>query len=124
MFELTDIIYFLIIFIILHFWWKTMQAREKAETIVKAACQLENMQLLDATVSLKKFSYEKNKRGNRIFLRYFSFEFSDTGEERREGIIAMHSTVRHYLFMDLPEKPTITINSQNDSINNDDNEGN
>jgi len=86
-----------------------MQARERAEKIAKAACKKENMQLLDATVSLKKMSFEKDRHSRRIFLRYFSFEFTDSGNKRLSGMIAMHNTVQQYLFMDLPEKPTITL---------------
>lgn len=111
MLELTDILYFLLIFIIVHFWWKTMQARERAEKIAQAACKKENVQILDVTVSLKKFSFEKNKKGQRIFLRYFNFEFSLNGEDRHMGTIAMRGTVKQYLYMDLPEKPTIDLHA-------------
>ncbi|MDH3325374.1 MAG: DUF3301 domain-containing protein [Gammaproteobacteria bacterium] len=109
MLELSDVVYLLIAFIVVHFWWKTMQARERAEKIAQDACKREKMQLLDATVSLKKFGFEKNNFGSRIFLRYFSFEFSSDGEERRIGTIAMRDSVQQYLYMDLPEKPVIDI---------------
>lgn len=111
MLELTDVVYLLIAFVAAHFWWKTMQARERAEKIAQEVCKRENMQLLDATVSLKKFSFEKDDRGNRIFLRYFSFEFSSNGEERRSGTIAMRHSIQYYLYMDLPEQPVIDIES-------------
>ena len=110
MLELTDIIYFLLAFIAGHFWWQTMQARERAEKIAQAACKQENMQILDVTVSLKKFGFEKDRHGNRVFLRYFNFEFSKTGEERLLGTIAMRGSVQQYLHMDLPDKPTIHLN--------------
>ena len=94
MLELTDILYFLAIFIAVHFWWKTMQARERAEKIAQAACKREGVQILDVTVSLRKFGFEtiraKNStQGSRVFLRYFEFEFSLTGEDRHIGTIAM-----------------------------------
>lgn len=109
MLELTDILYLLAAFIAIHFWWKTMQARERAEKIAQAACKKENMQILDVTVSLKKFGFEKDRYGNRIFLRYFNFEFSQTGEDRHIGTVAMRGAVQQYLYMDLPERPTIDI---------------
>lgn len=114
MLELSDVLFLLTAFVAVHFWWKTMQARERAEKIAINACQRENMQLLDATVSLKKFSFEKDKINNRIFLRYFSFEFTDTGDERRSGIIAMRGATQHYIYMDLPDKPTIEIEETHD----------
>ena len=89
-----------------------MQAREKAEKLAQIACQRENVQLLDGTVALKKFSYEKDQHGNRQFLRYFSFSFSITGADRHIGTIAMQHLRQRYLVMDLPEQPTITIESE------------
>jgi len=86
-----------------------MQARERAEKLALIACERENVQLLDGTVSLKKFSYEKNKKGQRVFLRYFNFSFSTTGADRHSGTIAMFRLHQQYVVMDLPEKPTITI---------------
>ena len=116
MYELSDVVYLLIAFVVIHFWWKTMQARERAEAIAKKACRDENMQLLDATVSLKKIGFEKNQFGNRIFLRYFNFEFTHTGEDRRKGIIAMCASRQFYTFMDLPEKPTISIDGSDNIL--------
>lgn len=107
--ELVDIVYIAIAVLAGRFWWQTMQAREKAEKLALIACQRENVQLLDATVALKKFSYEKSKRGRRVFLRYFSFQFSTTGTDRHTATIAMWKMHQQYLVMDLPEKPTITI---------------
>ncbi|HFD32160.1 MAG TPA: DUF3301 domain-containing protein [Gammaproteobacteria bacterium] len=119
MLELSDIIYLLVAFILGHFWWKTMQARERAEKIAKAVCKQENMQLLDATVSLKKFGFEKDRAGNRIFLRYFSFEFSDTGDKRWSGTIVMRGAVQHHLIMDLPEKTIIDVENNKTATNTD-----
>lgn len=130
MFELTDILYFLFVFIVGHFWWKTMQAREQAEKIAQAACKRENVQILDVTVSLKKIGFEnirlKNnghgrqdsqKNTQRVFLRYFNFEFSHTGEDRHIGTIAMRGATQQYLYMDLPERPTIDIEATEFSNN-------
>lgn len=86
-----------------------MQARERAEQIAQAACKKENVQILDVTVSLKKIGFRKNKQGQYRFFRYFNFEFSLTGEDRRTGTIAMHGTNEQYIYMDLPEQPVIEI---------------
>ena len=107
--ELIDIVYIVIAILTGRFWWLTMQARERAQKLALIACERENVQLLDGTVSLKKFSYEKKPKGRRVFLRYFNFTFSLTGTDRHNGTIAMYQLHQHYLVMDLPEKPTITI---------------
>ena len=108
--ELTDIVYGIFIFLIAHFWWKTMQARERAEKLAILACKRENVQLLDATVSLKKLGFIKNTN-NYSFVRYFIFEFTSDNIERRKGVIVMRDTHQEYLIMDLEESPTINIDN-------------
>lgn len=107
--ELSDIVLLALIFLLARFWWQTLEAREMAEKLCKNACIKENVQLLDGTVSLKKLRLEKSTRGRRMLLRYFSFEFSASSDDRREGVIAMHGIRQQYLVMDLPEESIITI---------------
>ena len=57
-----------------------MQAREHAEKLARLACQRENVQFLDSTVSLKKFSIARLSDKNLHLLRYLSKEF-----KRRQG---------------------------------------
>lgn len=84
-----------------------MQAREHAKKLAAIACSRENMQLLDDTVALKKFAFEKARSGRRFFLRYFSFEFSSNGYDRRSGVIALSGLHLYFSYLDLPEHPTI-----------------
>lgn len=112
--ELTDIAYGIIVFLLGHFWWKTMQAREHAEKLAKLACKRENVQLLDATVSLKKFGFKKSENNNAYFVRYFNFEFTSDSMERRKGVIVMRGIHQEYLIMDLAESPTIDIENDHE----------
>lgn len=107
--ELTDIIFGMVVFLAGHFWWKTMQARERAEQLAILACKRENVQLLDATVALKKFGFNKSTRGSFYLVRYFNFEFTSDNLERRSGVIVMRDAHQEYLVMDLEESPTINI---------------
>ena len=107
--ELQDIIIGMIVFLLGYFWWKTMQARERAEQLAIIACKRENVQLLDATVALKKFGFNKSKTNGYYLVRYFSFEFSSDNLERRKGVIVMRDAHQEYLVMDLEESPTIDI---------------
>lgn len=109
--ELIDIIFGIFVFLAAYFWWKTMQAREKAEKLAKLACKRENVQLLDATVSLKKIGFNKSSSGYYL-VRYFNFEFTIDGIERRTGVIVMRENRQEYLIMDLPENPTISIENE------------
>ena len=107
--ELSDIIFGIIVFLLGHFWWKTMQAREHAEKLAILACKRENVQLLDATVSLKKIGFKKSSNNNYCFVRYFNFEFTSDNVQRRKGVIVMRDTHQEYLIMDLEDSPTINI---------------
>ena len=86
-----------------------MQARERAEKLVKLACNRQQVQLLDGTVAFKKLAWERDSHGNRHFLRYFQFEFTLTGGERCEGIISLKGIRQEYLFLDLPDEPVFHI---------------
>jgi len=85
-----------------------MQAREHAQVLARKACEREGVQLLDVTVALKSMKLRRRKGGGWVLLRYFSFEFSCTGEERREGVIAMIGNRQDYLYMDLPD-PLLSV---------------
>lgn len=107
--ELHHIIYLLIAFLIIRFWWLTFKARELAEQLVKRICTAEDIQLLDGTVALSKFGIKKSKPFQLKLIRYFKFEFSTNSVDRRQGLIALHQNHQEYIFMDLPEKPTIDV---------------
>jgi len=107
--ELQHIVYLLVAFIILRFWWQTMQAREVAEKLAREACKRENVQLLDGTVSLKKIRIRWLTLQSSPVLRYFSFEFTHSGEERREGTIALSGLNQQILVMNLDDNTTIDV---------------
>ncbi|MDH5547396.1 MAG: DUF3301 domain-containing protein [Gammaproteobacteria bacterium] len=114
MLEFSDILVITLLAAMAHFWWKTMQAREQAVKLARDACARENVQLLDATVALKKLSWEKAPNGRRYGLRYFGFEFSCDGTDRREGYIALHGLNKYSLVMDLPVSEGVTIEEMRD----------
>jgi len=114
--ELSSIILSFALIGIFWFWWRTMQAREYAEKLARLACQREHVQFLDGTVALKRIRYIKDKRGNYHLLRYFGFEFSVSGSDRYPGVVTMRAMVQQYLHMDLPERPTITVDSETENV--------
>lgn len=108
--ELIHVLYLLIAFIILRQWWKTYQARELAEKMAKRICQKENVQLLDGTVAFNKINIKKNSWLDIQLIRFFKFEFTINGVDRRTGIIALNQYQKQeYVFLDLPESPTIDV---------------
>lgn len=70
-------------------WISIMRARERAVQYAKKLCAAEEVQLLDFTVALENFSFARDAIGRAALRRTYHFEFSDTGNNRREGRIVM-----------------------------------
>ena len=71
------------------FWLDSLKAREIGMAAAHQACAAEGVQLLDETVvgALPRFGRDA---GGRLRLRrVFSFEFSDTGNNRRRGSVTL-----------------------------------
>jgi len=72
------------------FWWMdSLKAREIAVQVGKQACRERGLQFLDDTVALVRTSLRRNEEGTLIFQRIYRFEFSDTGDNRRDGDITL-----------------------------------
>ena len=71
------------------FWIDTLKARERALAAGRSACERNSLQLLDATVQFAKLRVARNDEGRLRLRRTYTFEFSDTGNNRRHGAIVM-----------------------------------
>jgi len=71
------------------FWYATMAARERAVSVGRDLCGREGLQLLDDTVALRSLSFGRDAMGRLALRRRYGFEFSDTGNNRRDGEIEM-----------------------------------
>jgi hypothetical protein len=70
-------------------WLDSLRARERAVQAGKTACQRYDLQFLDDTVSFAKLRLARDEGGQLKFSRTYTFEFSDTGNNRRHGAIVM-----------------------------------
>jgi len=75
--------------IVIAAWLSIMRARESAIRHAKKICAAEDVQLLDFTVALEKLSLARDQQGRAALRRTYRFEFSDTGNNRREGRIVL-----------------------------------
>jgi hypothetical protein len=66
-----------------------MQAREQAVAVARRACADAGLQFLDESVALSRTRLARNSSGQLQFLRDYRFEFSDTGDNRRPGVVRM-----------------------------------
>lgn len=70
-------------------WFASMAARERAVIAGRDICNREGLQLLDDTVALRRMRVRRDAMGRLAMLRRYAFEFSDTGNNRRDGEIDM-----------------------------------
>lgn len=69
------------------FWVDSLRARERAVAAGRAACARYGLQFLDETVAFVRLSAARDDEGRLRLRRTYAFEFSDTGDNRREGVI-------------------------------------
>jgi hypothetical protein len=71
------------------FWLDSLRARERAVRAGRSACERYALQFLDDTVSFSRLKLERDDDGQLKIARTYTFEFSDTGNNRRHGAIVM-----------------------------------
>jgi hypothetical protein len=71
------------------FWIDSLRARERAVQAGRGACERYDLQFLDDTVSFTRLRLGRDAEGQLKISRTYTFEFSDTGNNRRHGAIVM-----------------------------------
>jgi len=70
-------------------WLDSLKARDGGISAARGACSAEGLQLLDDTVSLASLRPERNEDGRLLLRRVYNFEYSDTGDNRRNGSVVL-----------------------------------
>ena len=70
-------------------WLDSLKARDIGIAAARAACQAEGLQLLDDTVAIAGLKPARNEDGRLLLRRVYTFEFSDTGDNRRSGSVVL-----------------------------------
>jgi hypothetical protein len=68
-------------------WVDSLRARERAVAAGRAACRRYDLQFLDDTVAFARLRLARDEDGQVRIARTYTFEFSDTGNNRRQGAI-------------------------------------
>lgn len=71
------------------YWLASIKARDAAMLACRRACDAEGLQFLDDTVSAARVRPERDDDGVLRLRRVYSFEYSDTGNNRRPGSIEL-----------------------------------
>src|SRR6185295_2091226 len=70
-------------------WADSLRARERAVRAGRSACERYQVQFLDDTVAFARMRLARDEEGQLRISRTYTFEFSDTGNNRRHGAIVM-----------------------------------
>ena len=70
-------------------WADSLKARERAIRAGRSACERYQLQFLDDTVAFARMRLARDDEGQVKISRTYTFEFSDTGNNRRHGAIVM-----------------------------------
>lgn len=70
-------------------WADSLKARERAVRAGRSACERYQLQFLDDTVAFARMRLARDDEGQLKIARTYTFEFSDTGNNRRHGAIVM-----------------------------------
>ena len=70
-------------------WLDSLRARERAVKAGRSACERHELQFLDDTVAFTRLRLARDDEGQLKIARTYTFEFSDTGNNRRHGAIVM-----------------------------------
>ncbi len=78
----------------------SLRVRERAVALGKQACARGDVQFLDDTVQCVRTRFARNEAGRLALRRHYRFEFSETGNNRRQGSIVMLGTRLELLDME------------------------
>ena len=84
-----EITFLLIAGAITWLWLDSLKAREAAIAAAREACAVEGLMLLDDTVAIAVVKLARDHDGHVKLQRAYQFEFSDTGDNRRQGSVVL-----------------------------------
>ncbi len=70
-------------------WFDSLRARDIGIAAARTTCESEGLQLLDDTVSISGLKPARNEDGQLLLRRVYTFEYSDTGDNRRSGSVIL-----------------------------------
>jgi hypothetical protein len=87
--NLTELLLLLLLVAGVWFWLDSLKTREIGINAARDACQEDGLQFLDETVVGQGLRFARDDEGRLKLRRIYSFEYSDTGDNRRSGSVTM-----------------------------------
>ena len=106
--DLLDLLGLLLLAATAWLWLDSLKARETAVAAAKAACNSEQLLLLDDTVAITRLGLARDGDGALRIRRIYGFEYSDTGNDRSVGSIVMLGSCVLVINLNLPDAPEWT----------------
>ncbi len=93
-------------------WYSGARAKEVAIRCVNVACEQTGVQLLDATIFLKKLWPARLQNGRIGLLRFYEFDYTENGANRFQGLIVMTANRMEYLQMEKDGHTVVTTGEE------------
>jgi len=103
--DLLDLLTLLLIAGAAWLWLDSLKAREIAVSASKAACDSEDLLLLDDTVAIQRLGLGRDGESALRIRRQYVFEYIDTGNDRRTGSLVMLGSRVLVINLNLPKSP-------------------
>ncbi len=102
-----ELLYILMLFGVLWFWRDSTNAREKATSAARAACNQINAQFLDETVMMVKLRLCRRNTGTMALCRLYNFDFTLDGEQRRSGVVRMKAQIIEDILLNIDQNTAL-----------------
>ena len=89
---MTSLAILLLIAAMVWLWQANLHSRDIAVQTARVSCKAQGLQLLDATVSIKRIRPYFRNRGDFGLQRTYVFEYSGDGFSRQSGCVVMRNT--------------------------------
>lgn len=87
--NLSEVLFLVLTAIGVWFWLDSLKTREIGVNAARKACQDDDLQFLDETVVGTSVRLARDDEGRLRLRRVYSFEYSDTGNDRRSGSVTL-----------------------------------
>ncbi|HEY0664822.1 MAG TPA: DUF3301 domain-containing protein [Gallionella sp.] len=87
--DLISIVFLLLLAALGWYWSDSLRALEIARKAGRRACDEAQVQFLDDTVAGIGLALARDDSGRRVLRRSYRFEFSETGDSRRDGHLVL-----------------------------------
>ena len=85
MYDIYDILLALPVLLLLWYWWRSSGQHAIALRVARAYCKERQLQILDDTLSFKRWRIERGQHHPPRLCRLYEFDYSRIGEDRHSG---------------------------------------